>query len=80
MNSISFAIDNSISVQGADLFTTDAPCASCAQAIITAGIKRVYYDRPYRAQAIEMLIEEGIEVYQLLANGMLNRIIYVDEA
>lgn len=77
-NAIKFARDHNISVFGADLVTTDAPCASCAQEIITAGLKRVYYERPYRAQSLEMLLEYNIEVYQLLANGMLNRIVLLD--
>lgn len=67
-----------IDTNGADLYCTDAPCASCAQKIIDAGIKRVYYERPYRAQAVEMLVDSNVQVFQLHANGWLNEIKYVD--
>ena len=73
-NAIDFAKKWGISVEGADLYTTDLSCADCAARIITAKIKRVYYDRPYRAQALEMLLDNHVEVYQILANGMLRQI------
>jgi dCMP deaminase len=79
-NAIKFAVENDINIQGADLFTTDAPCADCSMLIITAKIKRVYYNRPYRAQSIEMLVENGVQVFQTLANGMINEIKYLDDA
>lgn len=33
--------------QGATIYVTDQPCSECAKLIITTGIKRVVYARPY---------------------------------
>lgn len=74
VNAINFAIDNSISIVGADLYCTDAPCLDCAVYIFAMGISRVYFDRPYRVEdGIKYLIDRGVIVNQLLANGMIRR-------
>ena len=47
-NAITWAARNGIMIYGAELFTTLAPCISCAKLIITSGISKVYYGEPYR--------------------------------
>lgn len=73
-NAIEWAQRRSIDIEGADIYTTDLSCADCTSRIIDAKLKRMYYDREYRAQALEMLLEAGIEVYRVLANGMVTPI------
>jgi deoxycytidylate deaminase len=55
------------------MFTTDAPCPACAELIYIEGITRVFYDRPYRIDTLDWLTTRGIEVYRILANGMISR-------
>lgn len=52
-----------ISVDGASIFVTRYPCESCAKAIISAGIKRVFYGGTARIsqQTAEMFDEYGVE-------------------
>jgi dCMP deaminase len=47
-NAIYFASRFGIKLEGGILFSTSAPCFECAQAIIQAGIKSVYYSHDYR--------------------------------
>lgn len=48
MNAILFAAKVGISTQGSSIYCTDSPCQRCAEAIVNAGIRSVYYARPYR--------------------------------
>lgn len=65
-NVIAFAARYGISSEGTTLYTTVAPCFTCAKLIINAGIIAVYYIEEYRMRdGIEALIENGIEVGRL---------------
>ena len=57
---------------GADLYTTTAPCFDCAKLIIQAGIKRVYFSEDYRDMSGVTLLEKaGIEVNEVICwNGL----------
>jgi len=46
-NLIAFAAKSGVSLNGAILYCTHEPCIKCAQLIIQAGIKKVYYDKEY---------------------------------
>jgi dCMP deaminase len=48
LNAILFAAKEGISIDGATLYCTYAPCAGCARAIVMVGIKRVVYYHPYK--------------------------------
>jgi deoxycytidylate deaminase len=37
-----------VSVVGADLYTTDAPCMQCAKNLLQVGVQSVHYLRPFR--------------------------------
>jgi dCMP deaminase len=51
------------SLAGSTLYTTLAPCVTCAKMIINAGIRRVIYEQQYRDQlAMEILSDAGVEV------------------
>jgi len=50
---------------GAEMYITHAPCIECAKQIYTAGIKKVYYKKAYRAEAGVLFLKKcGIEVEQ----------------
>lgn len=62
-NAIAFAARAGVSVDGGELFTTLAPCRSCAQLIINAGIWAVHYAEPYRdTTGVALLRTAGLDV------------------
>jgi len=62
-NVIAFAAKQGISLEGADLYVTLAPCFSCAKLLINAGIKTIYYREPYRdGRGLELLEECGLYI------------------
>lgn len=63
-NAIAFAARHGTWVDGADLYTTDSPCLTCAQLIVNAGIATVHYHRPYRLTlGLDLLDHANVEVY-----------------
>lgn len=62
-NAVASAARYGSALDGADLHCTHAPCVSCANSIINAGIVRVIYDIPYRiVDGVELLAQAGLEV------------------
>lgn len=62
-NAIAFAAKHGVSTNGASLYTTMAPCLSCSQLIINAGILRVYMLSEYRDDSgVHLLKRAGIGV------------------
>jgi dCMP deaminase len=62
-NCIYFAARHGIATVGSTLWTTDSPCAICAQAIINAGIIRVVYEDEYRdISPVQILQQAAIQV------------------
>lgn len=62
-NAIIQASLHGVSLNGATLYTTLAPCVTCAKMIVNAGIRRVVYRDSYCDQiALEILAEAGVEV------------------
>ena len=49
-NALAFAARQGISTDGATLYVTVSPCATCSRLIIAAGIVRVWYNEPYREE------------------------------
>ena len=65
-NAIAFAAKFGIAIDGATLYTTISPCKTCAQLIINAGIKKVYYTLIHRdATGIDLLQEANINLINL---------------
>ena len=63
-NAIVFAARHGVPVEGADLWTTHQPCLGCANLIINAGIKRVFFKNPYRLiEGLLALQTHGVEVF-----------------
>lgn len=66
VNAIAFAARAGSPTDGATMFCTAAPCLKCAQQVISAGIVRFVYGRPYRLpEGLSLVIECGIEVARL---------------
>ena len=62
-NAVAFAARHGVSVGGATLYCTHAPCLPCAFLIVNAGISRVVYERDYRdRRGLERLVEAGVNV------------------
>lgn len=67
MNAILFAGKNGISLQDSTLYTLYSPCIQCAKAILTAGIKNIYYKYIYKrnTDGIAFLTHHLIQIEQL---------------
>lgn len=66
-NAITKLAKSTMTSDGADLYTTTAPCFDCAKLIIQAGIKRVYYSEDYRDMSgVELLNKANIEVKEVI--------------
>lgn len=62
-NVIAFCAKNGIPTDGTTLFTTLSPCEKCAELVIQAGIKEVYFHEYYRnTDGINLLIMNNINV------------------
>ncbi|MBU4429514.1 MAG: cytidine deaminase, partial [Verrucomicrobia bacterium] len=61
-NAIIQAACYGVALRGATLYSTDSPCLLCAKMIVTAGIKEVVFESPYRfsAQTARLLKTAGI--------------------
>lgn len=65
-NAIYFASKKGISLEGSIIYCTDSPCKKCAEAILQAGILRVYYLKEYRnTEGIELLRGKNIDCIDL---------------
>lgn len=62
-NAIAYAARHGISIEGAELHSTDSPCLPCAQLIINAGIVKVHYGREYRrTEGLDLVQQAGLKV------------------
>jgi len=62
-NLVAFAAKHGISLWGATVYSTCAPCLECAKLLINAGIIEVAYFEKYRnPQGLELLQQAGIKI------------------
>lgn len=60
LNCILKAAREGVSVVDSTIYITHAPCLSCAAALLSAGVKKVYYRNAYRSiEGVEYLNNEG---------------------
>ncbi len=65
-NAVAFAAKNGIATEGSSLYTTVAPCYTCAKLLINAGIDIVYFLNDYRnMDGLKILISCGVEYAHL---------------
>lgn len=71
INAIVQAAKNGTMIKDADIYITASPCLNCLKVLINAGIKTVYYDKPYKLQYIAQLLEQsGVNLVQVhLSSG-----------
>ena len=62
-NALTKIAKSTLSSDGADLYTTTAPCFDCAKLIIQSGITKVFYNEGYRDMSgVELLKKANINV------------------
>ena len=75
-NAILYACKRGIKTNNADLYTVYAPCINCAKVIVTAGIKRVYYQVRYsrdtKAAGLRFLSRNNVLVYHVSSSGIVD--------
>lgn len=55
-----------------DMYVTDSPCPACAEMIVEAGIRRLFFATPYRiAEGLDYLIHHGVDVYRVTPSGFV---------
>ena len=67
-NAIIQAASSGVSMEGAAMYCTTAPCATCAKMILNAGIKRLVLGGKYPDSLGEALIDEAgvVTIYHIL--------------
>jgi dCMP deaminase len=76
LNAILQAAKNGTRIEGATIYVTASPCWSCFQAISNAGITRIVYGEPYRAdddgpkRVRAVAAELGIELLDLSTKNL----------
>jgi dCMP deaminase len=56
INAIAQAAKNGASIRDADIYITHTPCIHCFKVLINTGIKRIFYEKPYKSHTIEELL------------------------
>ena len=57
---------SAVSIEGASMYVTMAPCVNCSRLMANAGVRKVVYRDTYRdTSGIELLTKYGVEVIQL---------------
>lgn len=63
-NAILWAARHGVPLQGATMYSTHAPCLTCAQAIVQSGMVKLVFDRVYRLARLDVLADSGMIVVQ----------------
>ena len=61
-NAICKLASSTSSSEGATLYATLSPCTECTKLILQAGIKRVVYRESYQAEALLLLMNNGVQL------------------
>jgi dCMP deaminase len=66
INAIAQAAKNGANIRDADIYITHTPCIHCLKVLVNTGIRRIYYERPYKLETLsEMLELTGVEMRQV---------------
>ena len=66
VNTVAFSSKNGVTLNGAVLYCTHAPCLHCAAVLGSAGVRAVYYRTSYRdSDGLQLLSDMGIEHKQI---------------
>ena len=56
INAIAQAAKNGVSIRDAAIYVTHTPCIHCMKVLINTGIKRIFYERDYKAATVRELL------------------------
>ena len=59
INAIAQGAKNGAMIRDADVYVTHTPCIHCLKVLINTGIRRVYYDRPYKLHTLAELLQHA---------------------
>jgi dCMP deaminase len=57
INAIAQAAKNGHAIREADIYITHTPCIHCFKVLVNTGIRRIFYEQPYKLHTIEPLLE-----------------------
>jgi dCMP deaminase len=55
INAIAQAAKNGASIRDGDIYITHTPCIHCFKVLINTGIKRIFYEKPYKLETLTEL-------------------------
>lgn len=61
-NLVAWAARSGVPLLGAVVYATHSPCRTCAQALLSAGIRAYHFTYPYRAGRNDLLLAQGVFV------------------
>lgn len=71
MNAIIQAAKHGISIKDSVIYITASPCINCLKALLNAGIKTIYYDKPYKIENISTILQQsGTELIQIQVENL----------
>jgi dCMP deaminase len=56
MNAIAQAAKNGASIRDAAVYVTHTPCIQCFKVLINTGIKRIFFEKPYKLHTLDELL------------------------
>ena len=65
-NLIAQSAVHGVKTEGATVYCTNQPCIICAKLLINAGIKKIYYKRPYNDQFPMQILKQSNVIIKLL--------------
>lgn len=65
-NLIAQSAVHGVKTEGATVYCTNQPCIICAKLLINAGIKKIYYKRPYNDQFPIQILRQSNVIIKLL--------------
>ncbi len=67
INAITQAAKNGAAIAGADIYVTHSPCIQCLKVLVNTGVRRVFYERPYKLDTLGWLLDQAsIELVQVI--------------
>lgn len=57
INAIAQAAKNGASIRDGDIYITHTPCIHCFKVLINTGIKRIFYEKPYKLPTLDELLQ-----------------------
>lgn len=59
INAIAQAAKHGAIIRDADIYITHTPCIHCFKVLINTGVRRIYYERPYKVHTLEDLLRHS---------------------